>query len=394
MAAGERLGYRLCVSRASVKVGPVMSLLIDRDAVVAALLAVAALVQVLALLPIASPAVGTLIALGSTVPIAFRRRYPIAAALTASAVWLIPTHGFLLIGYVAAFLLYYAVTAYSTDGYVAAATVLIGVLISIAVAAIEHLGVGEYAGGVLAVVAPAGVGVLVRRQREHNRRLEELALYLEQERDRRERAAIADERTRIARELHDIVSHALSIIAVQADAAEAAVARRPQLAQEPLAAIRSSAHQALAEMRRLLGVLRNETDDADREPLPGMAQLPALKERAAAAGIVAEVRVEGTPVPLPPSLDLTAYRILQEALTNTAKHAAGSDVCVTLHWQDDALDIRVRDFGPGPIGVSSPDAHGIVGMRERIRIHGGHFESGAAPGGGFEVHASLPIERP
>ena len=394
MTPHERLGYRLCVSRAATAKAPRLTgLVVDRDAVVAAVLAVPALVQVRVLLPIASPAVGVLVALGSTVPIAFRRRNPIAAALVASAVWLVPTHGFLLIGYVAAFLLYYAVTAYARDAYVSAATVLIGVLISVAVAAIEHLQVGEYAGGVLAVVAPAGVGVLVRRQREHNRRLEELTVHLELERDRRERAAIADERARIARELHDIVSHALSIIAVQADAAEAAITSRPQLAQAPLAAIRSSSHQALGEMRRLLGVLRTDADDTDREPLPGMTQVPTLVDRAAAAGVAAEVRVEGAPVPLRPSLDLTCYRILQEALTNAAKHAAGADVCITLRWLADRLEIHVRDFGPGPVGVPSPDAHGIVGMRERIRIHGGRFESGAAPGGGFEVRASLPIER-
>ncbi len=369
-------------------------LLRDRDVVVAAVLAVLALLQVLVLLPIASPVVGTVVALGSTVPIAFRRPHPIAAALAGSAVWLVPTDGFLLIGYVAAFLLYYAVTAYTTDAYVAAATVLVGVLISIAVAADQHLPVGEYAGGVLAVVAPAGVGLLVRRQRERTRQLEELTRYLELERDRRERAAIADERNRIARELHDIVAHALSIVAVQADAAEAAIHREPQLAEAPLATIRVASHQALAEMRRLLGVLRTDPDDADREPLPGMAQLPVLLERAAAAGVTADVRVEGRPVPLPPSADLTSFRILQESLTTVAKHAAGAAVCITLHWESDLLDIRVRDFGPGPVGSPSPDAHGLVGMRERIRIHGGRFESGAAPGGGFQIHATLPIERP
>jgi signal transduction histidine kinase len=300
----------------------------------------------------------------------------------------------LLIGYVAALLLYYAVAAYSADAYVAAATVLIGVLVSVAVAAYEHLGAGEYAGGVLAVIAPAGVGVLVRRERDRNRQLEELALYLERERDQRERDAIADERARIARELHDIVSHALSVVAVQADAAQAALEHKPQLAQAPLATIRSSAHQALTEMRRLLGVLRNEFDESEREPLPGMAQLPVLVERASAAGVIAEVHVEGQSVSLPPSVDLTCYRILQEALTNAAKHAAGAHVLITLCWRDDLLDIRVRDDGPGPVGSPSPDAHGLVGMRERIRIHGGRFESGAAPGGGFEVRASLPFERP
>ena len=392
----ERLGYRRSVRGAARGADTHRALrwLRDRDVLAATVLAVLALVQVLVVLPIASAAVGTVVALGSTVPVAFRRRYPIGAALIASAVWLIPTDGFLLIGYVAAFLLYYAVTAYTANHYLAAATVLIGVLISVAVAVIDQLQIGEYVGGVLAVVAPAGVGVLVRQQRERNRQLEEFAHYLERERDRREGAAIADERARIARELHDIVAHALSVVAVQADAAEAAIERRPQLAQAPLAAIRSSAHQALIEMRRLLGVLRAAPDVGERAPLPGMAELPALLETAAAAGVPAQLAVRGAPVQLPPSADLTAYRIVQEALTNAAKHAAGAEVHITLCWEHDALDITVRDFGPGPAGPPSPDAHGLVGMRERVRIHGGDFESGPAPDGGFEVHATVPFEQP
>jgi signal transduction histidine kinase len=396
MAVRRRLGYRRCVRGAVRGTGTAGALarLRDRDVVAAAVLAVLALVQVLVVLPIASPAVGIVVALGSTVPVAFRRRHPIASALVGSAVWLIPTDGFLLIGYVAAFLLYYAVTAYTTSQYVAAATVLIGVLISVAVAAVDHLPIGEYVGGVLAVVAPAGVGVLVRRQRERNRQLEEFAQYLEQERDRRERAAIADERARIARELHDIIAHALSVVAVQADAASAAIESKPQLAQAPLAAIRTSAHQALIEMRRLLGVLRAEPGEPDLAPLPGIAELPVLLDTAAAAGVTAQLSVEGRPVPLPRSADLTSYRIVQEALTNAAKHAAGADVRITLRWEHDLLDIRVRDFGPGPAGPASPDAHGLVGMRERVRIQGGHFAAGAASGGGFEVHATVPIERP
>jgi signal transduction histidine kinase len=123
-----------------------------------------------------------------------------------------------------------------------------------------------------------------------------------------------------------------------------------------------------------------------------MAQLPALVDRAAAAGISAEVQARGTPVPLPQSVDLTAYRIIQEALTNAAKHAAGSLVCITLDWAKDCLGMDICDDGPGPVGMPSPDAHGLIGMRERVRIHGGDFRAGAAPGGGFRVEVRLPIE--
>ena len=364
----------------------------DRDVQIALLLAFVALVQVLFFLPIAPRPIGVVIALGSTLPIAWRRSHPVAATLAGTAVWLIPTDGFILVGYIAAFLLYYGLTAYQDDLHVAAAIVIIGCAIGIATAAIQHLGIGEYIGAILIVVAPAGVGLLVRRQREHQHRLEELNLLLERERDERTRSAIADERTRIARELHDIVSHALTVVSLQADAASAAIDQRPELARAPLDTIQSSAHEALVEMRRLLGVLRTEPDDEDLEPLPGMAQLPALVDRAAAAGIGAEVQARGTPVPLPQSVDLTAYRIIQEALTNAAKHAAGSRVCITLDWAKDCLGMDICDDGPGPVGMPSPDAHGLIGMRERVRIHGGDFSAGAAPGGGFRVEVRLPIE--
>jgi signal transduction histidine kinase len=321
----------------------------------------------------------------------------VAAALVGSVIWLVPTDGFVLVGYVAAFFLYYSVSAHVEDRYLAAATVLIGVVLGVAAAAQLRLPVGEYMGAVVGVVAPAAVGVLVRRQRLQNRRLEELTLHLERDRNRREQAAVVDERVRIARELHDLVSHALTVVAVHADAAEAALERNPELTKVSLSTIRGSAHEALTEMRRLLGVLRTRPDDggpdgADLEPLPGLAQLPALVERARSSGVGVDVTVEGSPVPLPHSLDLAAYRILQETLTNAIKHAAGAPASISLRWRPDALEIEVRDDGPGASAPPSPDAQGLVGMRERVRIHGGTFEAGTADGGGFAVRAVLPIE--
>ena len=376
----------------SSRVTRIRAVLGNRDVQIALLLALVALVQVLFVVPIAPRPIGALIALGSTLPIAWRRSHPVAAALAGIAPWLIPADGFIFVGYLAAFWLFYGVTAYVDDLHVAAAVVLVGVAVSVIGTAIQHEQVGEYAGSVLGVVAPAGVGLLVRRQREHHRRLEELNFLLERERDERARTAITEERTRIARELHDIVSHALTVVSLQADAASAAVERRPELARAPLATIRMSAHAALGEMRRLLGVLRTDPDEGDREPLPGMAQLPALLERATAAGITADLQSVGGPVDLPQSLDLAAYRIIQEALTNAAKHAAGAHVCITIRWETEVVAIEIHDDGPGADGAPSPDAHGLVGMRERVRIHGGHFVAGTAPSGGFRIHARLPIE--
>jgi signal transduction histidine kinase len=364
------------------------------DAVLAGVLAVVALVQVLTLFPIASPTVGAAIALGSTVPIAWRRRHPAIAALVGTLPWIVPVHGFLIVGYIAAVLLFYSLTANGTENAVAVVVVVIAVVCSVVGGAEQAVSAGEYVGGALAVVAPAGVGLLVRAQRERAARLEEITTLLERERDQRERAAVADERARIARELHDLVSHALVVVSVQADAAQAALEQDPAQARQPLDTIRSSAQEALTEMRRLLGVLRTDLLDPGREPPPGLAQLPALIERAHAANVRADLVVDGIPGTVPQSVDLTAYRIVQEALTNVGKHARGAPATVSILWREDALEIRVRDAGPGQSGPPSPDAHGIVGMRERVRIHRGRFRAGTAEGGGYEVSAVLPLEAP
>jgi signal transduction histidine kinase len=359
------------------------------DGLLAAVLAVVALLQVLVFLPIASRPVGAFVALGSTVPLAWRRTHPVAATVAATLVWLVPTDGYVLVGYVAAFFLYYSVGAHVADLRVVAAVATFGLAVSVVATALAGAAVGEYAGAILAVVAPTGVGVLVRGQRRRARELEEIAGHLERERDQRARIAVAEERARIARELHDIVSHAVSLIAVQADAAEAALDHDPDLARRPLETVRASAREALDEMRRLLGVLRADGAGPEREPLPGLADVAALAEDAGAT-----LAVEGEPRRLPQSADLAAFRIVQEALTNARKHAPGAPVSVLLRWRPDALEIDVRDRGPGPSGEPSADAHGLLGMRERVRLHGGELRAGAAEGGGFEVHAVLPLESP
>jgi signal transduction histidine kinase len=145
-------------------------------------------------------------------------------------------------------------------------------------------------------------------------------------------------------------------------------------------------------MRRLVGVLRAENDAADYVPLPGLAELPALVDRARGNGQNVQLSIDGTPVELPSSLDLSAFRIVQEALTNATKHAPGAPVSIALCWQPSSLRIEVHDRGPGARGMPSPDAHGLVGMRERVRIHGGDLQAGNGADGGFTIRALLPIE--
>jgi signal transduction histidine kinase len=203
--------------------------------------------------------------------------------------------------------------------------------------------------------------------------------------------AAMEERARIARELHDVVAHHVSMVAVQAETARLTTPGMPPQGQERLAAIGDTARDALTEMRRLLGVLRSDAPgDAERAPQPGLDRLAELLDDARNAGTSVRLVVHGHVVALPPGIDLTAYRIVQEALTNARRHAPGAAVEVEVAFGDDVLQVRVRDEGPGSAD-SDPDGHGLLGMRERAAMVGGTLRAGSAPGGGFVVEADLPI---
>jgi signal transduction histidine kinase len=341
------------------------------DAVLAAALAAVSVAQVL-VFPIAPRAVGLAIALACTLPIAVRHTHPVLAPLVGTALWVYPTDGYIVVGYVAVFLLFYSLAVEVDDLRIVAAVMAFTLAISVWALTQNEEGIGEWLGSFLVIFGPVAVGRLVRRERE-----------------RVERVTVAEERARIARELHDVVAHGVSVIAVQADAAEAALQVDPARAGPPLREIRGSARDALAEMRRMLGVLRADDEPEELEPQPGLAQLPALIEQTRSSGVPVAVSMEGAPRPLPASLDLTAYRILQEALTNVRKHASGAAASVHVDWRETALVLEIRDRGPGPNG--SAGGHGIVGMRERVRVHGGELRTGPAVGGGYEVVAALPL---
>ena len=199
------------------------------------------------------------------------------------------------------------------------------------------------------------------------------------------------ERARIARELHDVVAHHVTAIAVQAETARLTTEGMPEEGKVQLEAIGDTARDALGEMRRVLGVLRSdEGTEADREPQPGLARLDELVDTARATGTNVRVTQSGTPVQLPQGVDLCAYRILQEALTNARRHAPGATVDVEIAFSDDTLRLRVRDDGPGA-AAGQVDGHGLLGMRERAIMVGGTLTVGPAEQGGFEVAAELPI---
>jgi signal transduction histidine kinase len=205
--------------------------------------------------------------------------------------------------------------------------------------------------------------------------------------------AIADEQARIARELHDVIAHSVSMIVVQAAAADDVFDQRPDQAREALRSIERAGRDALRELRRLLGAVRPGVGDDDTAPQPGLNRLDELAESVRGSGLEVAVRREGEVAELPAGLDVSAYRIVQEALTNTVRHARAGRAEVTLVYAPEALELDVRDDGRAPpANGDEPGGHGLVGMRERAALLGGTLEAGPQPGGGYRVHAHLPIE--
>jgi len=232
-------------------------------------------------------------------------------------------------------------------------------------------------------------------RRGYYRGLEERAARAERERDARAQIAVAAERARIARELHDVVAHNVSVMVVQADGAAFALESSPARAREALTAISRTGRQALAEMRSLLGVLRSaDEQDAELAPQPGVEQLAGLLEQTRAAGLPVSFAIEGVPRPLPPGSALAAYRVVQESLTNARKHGGPTvSAAVTLRFCEDQLVIKVTDDGRARSVPVDGDGlgHGLIGMRERVDVHGGTVTAGPRPGGGWRVTATLPL---
>ncbi|MEV0276857.1 sensor histidine kinase [Streptomyces sp. NPDC050610] len=245
------------------------------------------------------------------------------------------------------------------------------------------------------------LGDSVRTRRAYWAQLQERADRLEKEREAQSRMAVAAERARIARELHDVVAHNVSVMVVQADGAAYVLDASPEQAKQALETISGTGRQALAEMRRLLGVLRTEESSEGGEyvPQPDVEQINDLVEQVRTAGMPVDFRVEGSPRPLPSGVELTAYRIVQEALTNTRKHG-GPDVgaSVRLTFFDDGLGLLVEDDGRGAQhelyeeGGADGMGHGLIGMRERVGMVGGTLDAGPRPGGGFRISALLPLK--
>jgi signal transduction histidine kinase len=245
---------------------------------------------------------------------------------------------------------------------------------------------GNFAFGLIICGGAWFAGAVIRARTQHAGELARKADRLETE----SLAAVAEERARIARELHDVIAHSVSVMVVQAGAAAAVLEKNPERAAESLQAVQDTGRQALVEMSRLVGLLREHGEEIGLTPQPGLADVGELVEQVREAGLAVELHIEGEARPLPLGIDLSAYRVLQEALTNTLKHAGQAKTQVHVRYGRDALELEVLDDGASPANAHT-GGHGLIGMRERVSVFGGDLQAGPRPEGGFAVRTRLPI---
>jgi signal transduction histidine kinase len=328
-----------------------------------------------------------------TVPLAFRRRATLPAALVSLSGIVIEAVSMEAMNSLAE-LLAGLLLAYSIPRYLPLERAVLTIPLLVAGVGAHRLaspgsGAADILFDVAFVSAAWLLGQTARRREQRTLELESETARLEAERARAAAEAAAAERLRIAAELHDIVAHALGVVAVQAGAAEEVLASNPDTARTTLGEIRSTVREAVVEMRRLLGLLR-AGEDALLTPQPSLAELGDLIERIRGTGLDVELAVDGTPRPLPPGVELSAYRIVQEGLTNVVRHAGASHAAVAVRYLPDAVDVEVTDDGAGP-SANGDSGHGLVGVRERVALHGGTLEAGPRPAGGYGLRASLPL---
>jgi len=338
----------------------------------------------------------TVVVLLTTVPLAWRRQAPFqvfAVIVTTFSVSfsITPAMGSFFAGFLPALIAGYSVARYASRRQVLAGIGLMFAAWLLLVAKTEDFRKADEIPFDVILWSCAWLGgwtirVGQQRARDLGRRAERL----ERDREEQARAAVLDERARIARELHDVVAHGMSLMVVQAGAARSLLnGNADPRVHEHLRSLEASGRQSLSEMRRLLTVLRDD-DELALEPLPGMDQLDALVSATRQAGIDVTVQIEGEPEPLAPGIDLTAFRIIQEALTNTIKHAGPATARLTVRYRADTLELEIVDDGDG-VGTGDGTGHGLIGMRERAALYGGELKVGAREDGGYAVRVRLPI---
>lgn len=338
---------------------------------------------------------GWLLGAATAVPLVWRRAAPFATACAVSvatpvqALYHAPPPDLMYGGFVVLYTL--AALARPWQRRVMLAGWLVGVAATISHR--EDAEPFEYAFQLLSIVCAYALGSLARTQRAYTAELEDRAWRLERERAADTARATAQERARIARDMHDILAHAVSLMVVQAEAGPVVVRSDPARAEAAFDAIATTGRDAMTQLRRILGVLKQEERESGpwRLPQPGLAALPGLVRRVGeSTGLVVELRVRGEARPLPRDTEVAAYRIAQEALTNTVKHAYASCATVGLDWAEDEVTLTVTDDGRGPMAPGG-GGHGLIGIRERAAACGGAAVTGAGPEGGFQVLVRLPV---
>jgi signal transduction histidine kinase len=328
--------------------------------------------------------------------LAWRRTQPVAAGAAMFATW---TFANTFLGQlhdlqfplIAVLTMSYAMGAY-TDGRAALAApfVILAGMLGV-VLSFENQVFTDYifptAFALIAWLAGRGLRTRTRLTEE----LHEAAVQAREAHERDAAQAAVEERRRIAREMHDVVAHSVSVMVVQAGGARRILEHDPRRAVEAAAHIEEVGRAALTEMRRLLGVLHHGEEEAGRAPQPTLRELDALVARSRAAGLPVTLVVEGEPQPLPPGKDLAAYRVVQEALTNALKHAGSAPTSVTVRWEASSLQLQIVDMGGTGMNGTNGSGHGLIGMEERMRLYDGSLRAGPVAGGGFEVTARMPL---
>jgi len=337
-----------------------------------------------------------LVVIGMTMPLFARRRFPFGAPVTAGIAIgassfvdnrvignglipiLVTIAGFVLLGLV-------------RDRTQAIAGLAFGLTVSaIVIHNDPYAGLGNWVFTSIVFTIPWGVGFALAHKFREAEQARQRAVQAEQERVERARLAVADERARIARELHDVVGHSVSVMTVQASAARRLLRPHQEKEREALLVVEQTGREALAEMRRMVGVLRRPEEAPALAPQPSLEHLDKLVKHSREVGLPVDLRIEGTPVQLSAGIDLTAYRIVQEGLTNALKHARAERAEVVIRYDDGHVHLTVSDDGLGGGGGES-SGHGLVGMKERVSVYGGEIEAGPLPGRGYRLHARLPI---
>jgi len=366
------------------------------DALLAAVVIVLAVLEVALNTRIEPKAAAYPVEIGIAAAVAWRRTAPLAASAFAAVLGVVLVATGVPIQEPIVDLLALVILGYSLSSHAPWRSGLAGTALLLASGGVQtvvaHKGFSNFAFAFVFLAAMWLMGLTVRRRTARAVHFELTAAELQRQQEEEVRRAATAERLRIARELHDVVSHSLTVMVVQADAAEQVLARNPPGAAEPLRSVQRVGREALGEMARLVGVLREGGEEVGLEPQPGIGELPRLVDQSRRAGLNVELAVDIDPATVPAGMSLAVYRIVQEALTNTAKHAGAVPVRISIGMDAGQVAVDVTDAGRVRARAThGGGGHGLVGMRERVAVYAGSLQAGPQPEGGFAVHARIPL---